>query len=36
VDKDSADAVVERLIEAGEAAAIIGEVQRGTHDVQIV
>lgn len=36
VSKDSADAVVRRLIEGGEAAAKIGYIQKGAHDVQIV
>lgn len=36
VDKDVAPAIVERLNQAGEHAAVIGEVQRGAHDVTIV
>lgn len=36
VDKDVASAVVQRLNQAGEAAAIIGELQKGSHDVQII
>jgi len=36
VDKDAAAAVVQRLNQSGEAAAVIGIVQPGPHDVQIV
>lgn len=36
VDHDIAPAVVQRLNQAGEAATVIGEIQRGSHDVQIV
>jgi phosphoribosylformylglycinamidine cyclo-ligase len=36
VDQDVAPAVVQRLNQAGEAAAIIGELQKGSHDVQII
>jgi len=36
VSKDSASAVVRMLTEAGEAAAAIGYIQTGAHDVQIV
>lgn len=36
VDRHDAPAVVQRLTEAGESAAIIGEIQSGTNDVQIV
>jgi len=36
VDHDIAPAVVQRLNQSGEVAAIIGEIQRGSHDVQIV
>ncbi len=36
VDKDFAPAVVQRLNQAGEMAAIIGEISRGAQDVQIV
>ncbi len=36
VDKDLANAIVTRLIQLGEYAAIVGEVQKGAHDVQIV
>ncbi|MEZ0326980.1 MAG: phosphoribosylformylglycinamidine cyclo-ligase [Fimbriimonas sp.] len=36
VDRMLAPVVVQRLTEAGEAAAIIGEVQEGAHDVQII
>lgn len=36
VSKDFAPAVVQRLSMVGEAAAIIGEVQKGSHDVQIL
>lgn len=36
VDRMVAPTVVDRLNEAGEAAAIIGEVQAGSHDVQIL
>ena len=36
VSKDFAPAVVQRLNMAGEAAAMIGEVQKGSHDVQIL
>ena len=36
VDRAVASAVVQRLVEAGEAAAVIGEVQAGSHDVQIM
>ncbi|HWD40661.1 MAG TPA: phosphoribosylformylglycinamidine cyclo-ligase [Fimbriimonas sp.] len=35
-DRMIAPAVVQRLNEAGESAAIIGEVQEGSHDVQIL
>jgi len=36
VDKEYAPAVVQRLNQAGEAAAIIGSVQKGPNDVQII
>lgn len=36
VDRFAAPAVVARLTEAGESAAIIGEIQEGPHDVQIL
>jgi phosphoribosylformylglycinamidine cyclo-ligase len=36
VDKDIAHGVVQRLNAAGEAAAVIGELQKGSHDVQII
>ncbi len=36
VERALAPVVVQRLTEAGEAAAIIGEVQEGAHDVQII
>mgnify|MGYP005836200505 CR=1 FL=1 len=36
VDKDAAPGVVQRLNLAGEAAAIIGHVEDGPHDVQII
>jgi phosphoribosylformylglycinamidine cyclo-ligase len=36
VDKEAAPAVVQRLQEVGEAAAVIGSVQQGAHDVQIL
>lgn len=36
VDRDEAHGVVNDLLAAGEAAAIIGEVQAGTQDVQII
>lgn len=36
VDRMSAAAVVQRLNDAGESAAVIGEIQPGAHDVQIV
>lgn len=36
VDKDHGAAVVQRLNQAGEAAAIIGYVQKGAHDVQVI
>lgn len=36
VDKDMAQAMVTRLGQLGEHAAVIGEVQKGAHDVQIV
>jgi len=36
VQKDAAPAVLQRLHNAGEMAAVIGELQRGPHDVQIV
>lgn len=36
VDKDHGAAVVQRLNQAGEAAAIIGSVQKGAHDVQVI
>ena len=35
-DRFAAPGIVQRLKEAGEAAAVIGEVQAGPHDVQIV
>lgn len=34
--RDSAPAILQRLHDSGESAALIGEVQRGSHDVQIV
>jgi len=36
VDRDAAPAVVQRLMQSNEAAAVIGEVQQGPHDVQLV
>jgi phosphoribosylformylglycinamidine cyclo-ligase len=36
VDRDAAPAIVQRLQQAGEAAAVIGTVQAGPHDVQIL
>ncbi len=36
VDKEHGPAVVQRLNQAGEAAAIIGYVQKGAHDVQLI
>jgi phosphoribosylformylglycinamidine cyclo-ligase len=36
VDRDLADAVVARLVESGEAASVIGSIQGGPHDVQII
>ena len=36
VPRDVASAVVQRLQQAGESAAVIGEAQNGPHDVQIV
>ncbi len=36
VERTLAPAVVQRLSEAGEGAVIIGEVQEGSHDVQII
>jgi len=36
VDKEFAPAVVQRLNESGEAAAVIGAVQKGPNDVQII
>jgi len=36
VDRDSAAGVVQRLNQAGEAAAIIGQTQKGSQDVQVV
>ncbi|MEJ5171591.1 MAG: AIR synthase-related protein, partial [Fimbriimonadales bacterium] len=36
VDRDLAGAVVQRLNQSGEAAAVIGELQKGSHDVQIL
>lgn len=36
VDKDAAPALVQRLQAAGEACAVIGHVDQGPHDVQIV
>jgi phosphoribosylformylglycinamidine cyclo-ligase len=36
VDKDEAHRIVQRINEAGEMAAIIGELQKGTRDVQII
>jgi phosphoribosylformylglycinamidine cyclo-ligase len=36
VDRDQAPALLQRLQTSGESAAIIGEVQKGSHDVQIV
>ncbi|MBV6459091.1 MAG: Phosphoribosylformylglycinamidine cyclo-ligase [Fimbriimonadaceae bacterium] len=36
VDRDLSSAVLQRLHQAGEVAAIIGEAQRGPNDVQIV
>lgn len=36
VDKDLAPAIVTRLGQLGENAAVIGELQKGAHDVQIV
>jgi len=36
VDSDAAPAVVQRLSESGESAAVIGSVQHGAHDVQFV
>lgn len=36
VAREVAGAVVQRLQQSGENAAVIGEIQRGPHDVQIV
>ena len=36
VERDAAPAIVQRLIQSGEAAAVMGEVQQGPHDVQLV
>lgn len=36
VEREVAPAVLQRLGEAGEAAAVIGEITHGSHDVQIV
>lgn len=36
VDRDAAAAVVQRLNQAGEAAAVIGHTQNGSQDVQII
>ncbi|MBI5707476.1 MAG: phosphoribosylformylglycinamidine cyclo-ligase [Armatimonadetes bacterium] len=36
VDADAAAAVVQQLNQSGEAAAVIGQIQSGPHDVQIV
>ena len=36
VDRVAAPGVVQRLNEAGESAAVIGEIQDGSHDVQIL
>lgn len=36
VAKDAAPGIIQRLHQAGEMAAVIGEIQRGPHDVQIV
>jgi phosphoribosylaminoimidazole (AIR) synthetase len=36
VEKDLAPALVQRLNQAGEMSAVIGEIQKGPHDVQIV
>ncbi len=36
VERDAAPAIVQRLIQNGESAAVIGEVQQGPHDVQLV
>jgi len=36
VDRDAGPAIVQRLVQAGENAAIIGSLQQGPHDVQII
>lgn len=36
VDRTQAPGIVQQLVQAGEWAAILGETQRGSHDVQIV
>lgn len=36
VERDAAPAIVQRLMQSGEAAAVIGEIQPGPHDVQLV
>lgn len=36
VDRDSVAGVIQRLNQAGEAAAVIGQIQNGSQDVQIV
>ena len=36
VDRDAAPAIVQKLVQYGEAAAVIGHIQKGTHDVQII
>jgi len=36
VDRFTAPAIVQRLVDAGESAAVIGEVQSGSNDVQIL
>ncbi len=36
VERDAGPAIVQRLIQSGEAAAIIGTLQPGSHDVQLI
>ncbi len=36
VNRDAAHGIVQKLHQAGESAAVIGEIQKGAHDVQIL
>lgn len=36
VERDAGPAIVQRLIQSGEAAAVIGTLQPGSHDVQLI